>query len=104
MRPPSHSDLLAAARVLRARPGEMRGWVLSRIIDEAEGAHAWVRREGAAHPVWGDGTLAASAFRRGVPPQFDLGDGEYCRCIARVALAFANPRCNSDSVEPSDQA
>lgn len=99
MRSVLHSDLIAAARLLRSRPSEMRSWVLARLIAESTLADAWLRRTGALHPIWGDGSLATAAFRRGVPAQFALRDREYCLCLAKVCEALANLQHSSDTLE-----
>lgn len=90
MRVPTHTDLIVLARVLRACPNEMRDWVARRILEEADSANRCLIAENVPHPVWGDGTLASAALRRGVPPQFSLSDPEYCLCLMSVARALAD--------------
>ena len=89
MHAPNHSDLIALARLIRARPTEMRRWVLARVLCEATAAAEWMGAHGSCHPVWGDGTLMAAALRRGPLPQFGLDDRDYCTCLASAVRALA---------------
>lgn len=54
-------DLLAAADHLAALPEAARPAAMVRLMDQAHAAHAYHRRFGRPHPLWGDGSLMARA-------------------------------------------
>jgi len=89
MRPPSHGDLIAAARALRSRPPALRRWALTRLMAEAEAAALHTSTLGGMHPLWGDGSLMAAALRHGDIADYGPKDADYCLCLALVAEALA---------------
>ena len=91
MRTPVHADAVSAARVIYGLAPELRAWVLARMLREAGLAADHVRRGKGAHPQWGDGGLMATALRRLPPPEPSLSDNDYCRCLAQVYSALAEP-------------
>jgi hypothetical protein len=78
------------ACLLRITPKRRRGWLLMRVLKEAGRADAWMRATGQAHPIWGDGSLMASALRRGLPSEPRLSDRDYCGCLALVYATIGN--------------
>lgn len=86
---PTHSDLIALARLVRSKPRDMRGWVTAQVLHEARSARRWINERSACHPAWGDGTVMAAALRRGNLPHYGLEDADYCDCLAVVAQAVA---------------
>lgn len=84
MRPLTHGDLVAAAcAVLSLRP-EDRESGIARMIAQAEAADRFRRRNGRAHPAWGNGSLMAAALMRPRAREPFLDDREYCACLALV--------------------
>lgn len=83
MLPLCHGDVVAAARVLLDHDDTQWPWVLSRMRAEAIRAQAWRASRGRQHPIWGDGSLAASALRRTPRREPRLTDTTY-----REALVF----------------
>lgn len=81
MRRPLHGDVISVARVLLGVPAARRGWVLHRMVREAEIAHRWVEARHSAHPRWGDGSLMTTALRRRPRGEPALDDADYCRCL-----------------------
>lgn len=57
-------DVVAAARVLRARPRRLWPWLCLRLLAEARRGAAHLARHGRPHPRYGDGSLMAAALRR----------------------------------------
>lgn len=53
---------LGVAALLAVPPGARAG-LAARIVAEARVADAWRKRQGRAHPLWGDGSLMAAALR-----------------------------------------
>nr|WP_292065478.1 hypothetical protein [Marivita sp. XM-24bin2] len=65
MRPLLYNDVLAAVAAVSAAPASVQVERAAEILREADLADAYRRRYGAAHPVFGDGSLLAAALRRG---------------------------------------
>ncbi len=59
LRPILWQDVLALSAALRVVPREARRDAVQEALRCAEAADAWRKTYGAAHPEWGDGTLAA---------------------------------------------
>lgn len=59
LRPILWQDVLALSAALHDVPWEVRRDAVREALRCAEAADAWRKTYGAAHPEWGDGTLAA---------------------------------------------
>ena len=70
-------------------PRERRAWVLHRMLSEAEAADGRRRKGRGPHPLWGDGTLMATALRRPTADEPPLSDPAWCRVVAFVYLGIA---------------
>jgi hypothetical protein len=90
VRQPLLGDAVVAARALRAVPPSARAELLAGILRDAEVAGCHGRTTGQNHPKLGDGSMMAAALLRPLVPEPDLGDREYCRCLALVLLALAS--------------
>jgi hypothetical protein len=87
MRPLTLPDLMAAARLLCARPRPCWGALMALLLAETRTAEAWRQRMGRAHPRFGNGTLAACALARCPPPAPDLADPLFLHALATVLAA-----------------
>ncbi|WP_456299100.1 DUF7742 family protein [Marivita geojedonensis] len=58
-----YNDVLAAVSVVAAVSAEQRAAVVARLLREADLAESHRLIHGAAHPVFGDGSLMAAALR-----------------------------------------
>ena len=65
MSPVIYNDVLAAVSVVAGHPPECRATVATALIREADLADAYRQAQGAAHPVFGDGSLVTAALRHG---------------------------------------
>ena len=92
MRAITHADVTAAARVLLAVPESHRLELCTRMLREAHWADQFVKRKGRVHRLWGNGTLRAAAYARRLGAEPDLGDRDYCSCLALV-LDLVMARC-----------
>lgn len=88
MRPVMHGDVIAAARVLYARPEDDRADQIERLLIQARRADRYRRETGRIHPFWGDGSLMSAALALTPPPEPALADEEYCACLAQVFEAL----------------
>ncbi len=88
IRPATIGCAIAAARALLAQPAPRRPFVLWRMLREAARAEAYRQASGRMHPVWGDGTLMASALRRPCTPEPSLEDADYRKCLIAVLTAL----------------
>ena len=87
MRPVLDGDLIALARVVMTWPAAQRGARLAEVITQVEAADAYRRREGRAHPKWGNGSLMSWAL--GQPKgSRDAGNSDYLRALAAVCAAL----------------
>ncbi|WP_341213569.1 hypothetical protein [uncultured Limimaricola sp.] len=71
MRPILPGCLDRAMAALLAVPPGARPALAARLVTEARTADAWRKRQGRAHPLWGDGSLMSAALRhpaRPLPP------------------------------------
>ncbi|QFT59662.1 hypothetical protein FIU94_12580 [Sulfitobacter sp. THAF37] len=94
------SDLLAAARALRAAPCDRRAVLCARLLREADWADRYVGRLGRLHPLWGNGTLKAAAEARGRGQAAGLDDPEFRLCLQMV-LAALGEKCAAHSCKRS---
>lgn len=78
------SDVVAAARALRAAPAPRRADLCARLFREADWADRHTRRLGRIHPLWGNGTLLGAAQARRLAPVGTFNDLEYCACFQMV--------------------
>ncbi len=84
MRPVLHGDISAAARALLAAPPPERRRLCARRIAEAEQADHHARATGRLHPVFGNGSLMATARNRVLADEPDFDDLNYCQCFEMV--------------------
>jgi hypothetical protein len=89
MRPVLLGDATMAGLALLAAPPGARASLLARMLDEAECADRYRRQTGRAHPVWGGGSLMASAMSRPRAREPYLDDPDYAACLAMVFEALA---------------
>ncbi|WP_439124315.1 DUF7742 family protein [Marivita sp.] len=61
MKPLIYNDVLAAVAVVSAVPHAQRPAKMARLLDEAIEAESYRLKHHAAHPIFGDGSLLASA-------------------------------------------
>jgi hypothetical protein len=89
MLPVLHGDLSWGARALLAAPPDQRAALARSLLACAERAGRHVRRRGALHPQWGDGSLMAVAgtLPRAREPFID--DPDYCACLITLLRAIA---------------
>ena len=88
MRPVLPGDLSAAARALLTVPSCARPSLAHSLLEQAEAADRYRRREGRAHPLWGNGSLQSAALARRVSPEPCLDDPEYLDCQIAVLEAL----------------
>lgn len=86
------ADAVLVARVLTRLPERLRPWALFRMVREAEAAADRMRRSGAMHPIWGDGSLMAVAMRRPRDPEPLLDDRVFLGCLQLVLAVLDQPR------------
>ena len=99
MRPVLDGDLIALARVVMTWPAAQRGARLAEVITQVEAADAYRRREGRAHPKWGNGSLMSWAL--GHPSERrDAGNPEYLRALALVCTALSAYQSDGKSHAP----
>ena len=96
-------DVAAAARVLHALPERQWQTRLARLLAAAEAADSFRARTGAAHPVWGTGSLAAATHGMEKLAEPDFDDARYCRCWIAVLQALLAHRARRDSAHPDAQ-
>ncbi|CUJ89088.1 hypothetical protein RUE5091_00817 [Ruegeria denitrificans] len=84
MRPVLHGDVSAAARALLAALPQNRDRLCIRMIHEAELADKHVGQTGKLHPVFGNGSLMATARNRQLADEPGFDDVQYCRCFEIV--------------------
>ena len=65
MKPVIYNDVLAAVSVASAVPISHQKQMIAQLLKDAELAEAYRLRHHSAHPVFGDGSLLASASRYG---------------------------------------
>jgi hypothetical protein len=85
MRPILPGCLDRAVAALLAVPPAARPRLAAAIVTEARAADAWRKRQGRAHPLWGDGSLMSAALRhpaRPLPPSL----GREARAALRQVL------------------
>ena len=82
-------DLIAAAAVLAAAPMASRSALAADILAQSHAAHAYFKRFGRPHPIWGDGSLLtrALAFDHRAPP--NLSDAGFLSALAQMTRACA---------------
>jgi len=85
-------DLLAAADHLAALPEAARPAAMARLMDQAHAAHAYHRRFGRPHPLWGDGSLMARALADGAFPAVPRRDVVDLAALAVAAAALQDFR------------
>ncbi len=84
MRPVLHGDLSSAARALLAAPHPSRTRLCVQMIAEAELADAHVQKTGRLHPLYGNGSLMATARTRVLADEPGFDDVQYCQCFEMV--------------------
>lgn len=83
------NDLIAAAAVLAAAPLAARAALARQMLDQSHAAHAYFKRFGRPHQIWGDGSLLtrALAFDHRAAP--NLSDALFLAALAQMARACA---------------
>ena len=94
MRPVLHGDVSNAARVLLNVQQMLRADLCARMIQEADAADAFARREGRLHPLWGNGSLMSAARKRILADEPSFDDADYCACFELVLRGLID-RCAS---------
>ncbi|NYS23958.1 hypothetical protein HUK65_03060 [Rhodobacteraceae bacterium 2376] len=84
MRPVTHGDIAATARVLMVTPQDARPEVLRAIITDAQRADRYRRLWSRVHPALGNGTLMAAALRHDPGPEPAAGDPAYLAAMLMV--------------------
>lgn len=84
MRPVLHGDISSAARALLVVPQSERVGLCIRMIAEAELADAHTTQTGKPHPVFGNGSLMATARTRMLMDEPSFDDVQYCQCFELV--------------------
>ncbi|NVO55612.1 hypothetical protein HW561_07405 [Rhodobacteraceae bacterium B1Z28] len=84
MRPVLHGDVSSAARALLAAPQPERDRLCIRMITEAELADVHVGQTGRLHPLYGNGSLMATARNRVLVDEPGFDDVQYCQCFELV--------------------
>ncbi|WP_300029424.1 hypothetical protein [uncultured Roseobacter sp.] len=96
------SDLVSAARVLRAAPGRDRNALCQRLITQAHYADVFYKKLGYPHPRWGNGALGAAARGHATPRGHDLSDPEFCDCLSVVLAGISAFRKGDWSAQQRD--
>ncbi len=96
-------DVAAVARVLHALPEQQWRARLTRLLAAAEAADLYRARTGAAHPVWGTGSLAAATHGMEMPSEPGFDDARYCRCWIAVLQALLARHAPAD-IAPHPEA
>lgn len=84
MRPVLAPDLICAARAVMAAPRNAQVSMAQALLFQAETADWHRRRFGEAHPLFGDGTLAAAARHAPMEDERALCDGEMAAAMITV--------------------
>lgn len=92
MRAVTHGDVTAAARFLMTLPEAERRVAARRLLVLAHWADHYRKRSGRAHPVWGNGSLAAAIPAVALPAEPRLSDLGYVRCLSTVIEAVLDWR------------
>ena len=95
MRPVLMTDLLCAGRAVLAVDPQARAPLARRLLRDADAADRFLRRYGARHPRFGDGTLAAAARHSGLVSDPAICDPEFARALVLVLHALIH-RAQSD--------
>lgn len=93
MRRVLHGDVVAAARVLLLVPARARKATCRRMIRDAHFAHLYMKRQGRAHVLWGNGSLLSAASKRPMAREPFLSDTRYCNCLELVLHELALWQC-----------
>ncbi|WP_299730891.1 hypothetical protein [uncultured Tateyamaria sp.] len=88
MRPVLASDLLCAGRAVLAAAPEARAALAGRLLQDADAADIFCQREGARHPDFGDGTLAAAARGVGLAAEPTICDRDFAHALVLVLMAL----------------
>jgi len=100
MRPVLHGDVSNAARALLNVPQMLRTDLCARMIQEAELADDFARREGRLHPMFGNGSLMSAARKRMLADEPSFDDAEYCACFEMVLRGLIDRRVGSKRNDP----
>lgn len=82
-------DLIAAAAVLAAAPLTERAALAGQILAQAHAAHAYFKRFGHPHVLWGDGSLLTRALAYDHRAAPNLSDARFLAALAQMARACA---------------
>ena len=95
MRPVLHGDVSNAARALLNVPQALRSDLCVKMIQEAEAADVFARREGRLHPFWGNGSLMSAARQRVLADEPTFDDAVYCACFEQVLRGLIDWRART---------
>ena len=86
--------MAAAALVAAAAPDERSG-LIRQLLDQADAAHRYAKRFGRPHPIWGNGSLMASALAFGTGAA-NHGSEAFLSSLAALAAELAARKRNSE--------
>ncbi len=92
MRRLTHTDIVAAARLIYPLPPRQANIALGDLLKRTRSADIYRRRMACVHPQWGDGTLAGAARQFDLLPEPPLSDAHYRACIVAVLQALDRER------------
>lgn len=98
------SDLIAAASVLAAAPLSSRAALAADILAQAHAAHAYFKRFGRPHALWGDGSLLTRALAFDQRARPNLSDAGFLTALAQMARACATHKANQTCSTPQRHA
>jgi hypothetical protein len=87
MRPPSAGEIVLFARVLMRLPKGQRGRAARRLLSEVEAGGQNKLVTGQAHPVFGDGSLAARCLLAGPSAEPFADDADFLLSLIVAARA-----------------
>ncbi len=85
-------DVTAAARALVTAPPGDRARLIRLWLDQAHMAHAFHKRIGRPHPLWGNGSLMARALAAGPRAEPLPSDPDYLSALRLVIEALLDRR------------
>ncbi|MGB7320019.1 MAG: hypothetical protein WBC95_01295 [Albidovulum sp.] len=85
MRPLTYGDVSLAAMAIRDLSADVSRIEMLRFLNHAHAADLFRKRTGRAHPLWGDGSLAAVVLKH-APRKTEpfLGDPQYLGALSIV--------------------
>ncbi len=83
-------DLIESAAIVAAYLPDERPVVARALIAQADAAHRYTKKLAKAHPIWGNGSLMASALAQVSAQRFDLNSESALAALAVVAACLAD--------------